>query len=180
MKRFWAIFKKELRQIKRDPLSLGVLVLIPALLLVMYGYALSFDVKHIPVAVLDEDRTQQSRQFLDSVFQNPYFDWKRTLSRRAEADDLLVRGQVRAVLIVPRTFSQDLQRGDQTRVQVLVDGADATSAARIETNQNGKPRHTVARITAGIAVGRSPSQSIISVVMPAAPNTRFSAPPIGA
>ncbi len=129
VRRFFAIFNKEFRQIRRDPLSLGLLILVPGLLLVIYGYALSFDVKHIPVAVLDEDRTQQSRQFLDSLFQNPYFDWKRTLERRAEADDLLVRGKVRAVLIVPRTYSQQLQRGERAKVQVLVDGADATSAA---------------------------------------------------
>ena len=72
MKRFLAIFKKEFRQIRRDPLSLTLLIFVPVVLLVLYGYALSFDVKHIPVAVLDEDRTPESRLFLDGLFQNPY------------------------------------------------------------------------------------------------------------
>lgn len=129
MRRFRAIIKKEFRQLGRDRLSLAMLILVPALLLVLYGYALSFDVKHIPLGVLDEDRTQESRQLLDSLFQNPYFDWRRTLSRRAEADELLVRGQVRAVLIVPRDFADQVQRGQRAEVQVLVDGADATSAS---------------------------------------------------
>jgi ABC-2 type transport system permease protein len=129
MRRLWAIFKKEFRQISRDRLSLGLLIFVPALLLVMYGFALSFDVKHIPLAVLDEDRTQESRRFLDSLFQNPYFDWKITMSRMSEADGLLSRGQVRAALIVPRNYAQKLYRGERVGVQVLVDGADATTAS---------------------------------------------------
>lgn len=128
MRRFRAIFIKEFRQISRDRLSLGMLILVPALLLTLYGYALSFDVKHIPMAVLDQDRTQESRAFLDSLFQNPYFDRRLTLTRPAEANDLLLRGKVRAVLIIPRRFAQRLSRGETVGVQVLVDGADATSA----------------------------------------------------
>lgn len=128
MKRFWAIFKKEFRQIRRDPLSLGLLIFLPALLLVLYGYALSFDVKHIRVAVLDEDRSQESRELLDSLFQNQYFDRAMTLSRRAEADGLLIHATVRAVLIVPRGYAKRLSRGETAHVQVLVDGADANTA----------------------------------------------------
>jgi len=129
VKRFWAIFKKEFRQIRRDPLSLGMLILVPAMLLMLYGYALSFDVKHIRVAVLDEDRTPQSRELLDSLFQNQYFDRALTLARRAEADELLIHARVRAVLIVPRGYAKSLSRGERVGLQVLVDGADATSAA---------------------------------------------------
>ena len=129
MKRFWAIFKKELRQIKRDPLSLGVLVLIPALLLVMYGYALSFDVKHIRVAVLDESRTPESRRLLDALFGNPYFEPAGRMARRAEADDILAGGRARAVLIIPQDYAGNLARGAVARVQVLVDGADGNTAA---------------------------------------------------
>jgi ABC-2 type transport system permease protein len=129
MKRFWAIFKKELRQIGRDPLSLGVLILIPALLLVMYGYALSFDVKHIRVAVLDESRSPESRRLLDALFGNPYFEAAGTLARRAEADGLLAGGRARAVLIIPQDYAGNLARGAVARVQVLVDGADGNTAA---------------------------------------------------
>ena len=129
MKRVRAIVKKEFRQIRRDPLSLALLVFIPALLLVMYGYALSFDVKHIAIGVLDQDRTRESRRFLDSLFQNPYFDWKQTLSRPEEAKDLLARGVVRAVLIVPREYAKRLARGEPVEVQALVDAADANTAS---------------------------------------------------
>lgn len=128
MKRFLAIFKKEFRQIRRDPLSLGLLVFIPAMLLILYGYALSFDVKHIRVAVLDRDRTPESRRLLDSLFRNPYFDRVLDLEREADAAPLLDRGGLRAVLIVPRGYSQRLLRGETAAIQVLVDGSDANSA----------------------------------------------------
>jgi ABC-2 type transport system permease protein len=131
MRRFRAVFKKEFRQIGRDPLSLGVLVLVPALLLVLYGYALSFDVKHVQVGVLDQDRTPDSRAFLDSLFGNPYFDRNRTLERIQEADGLLARGDVRAVLVVPPRFSEGLLRGDDVRVQVLVDASDSTVGSTV-------------------------------------------------
>ena len=129
MKRFWAIFTKEFRQIRRDPLSLGMLVLVPALLLALYGYALSFDVQHIRVAVLDHDGTSESRRLLDSLFQNPYFERAGTLRRAGEADAWLDHGRARAVLVIPPDYAQQLARGATARVQVLVDGADANTAA---------------------------------------------------
>ena len=131
MRRFLAILKKEFRQIRRDPLSLGMMVVVPAFLLVLYGYALSFDVKHVRVGVLDEDRTRASRAFLDSLFGNPYFDRALTLERSAEAQALLARGAVRAVLVVPRGYAADLARGESVRVQALIDGADANTAGTV-------------------------------------------------
>ena len=128
MRRFLAIFVKEVRQLRRDRLSLGMLFLVPVLLLALYGYALSFDVKHIPVAVLDEDATRDSREFLESLFGNPYFDRVLTIDRRAEADAVLDRGRARFVLVIPRGFARHLARGEVADVQALVDGADASSA----------------------------------------------------
>ena len=128
IRRFSAIARKEFRQIWRDPLSLGMLLFIPAMLLVMYGYALSFDVKHIAMAVIDQDRTSESRALLDSLFQNPYFDRKATLTTTAEADGLLARGLVRAVLVIPRDYARRLNEGEAVSVQALVDASDANTA----------------------------------------------------
>lgn len=128
MRRFWAILKKEFRQIRRDPLSLGLLIFVPAMLLALYGYALSFDVKHIRIAVLDEDRTPESRAFQDSLFQNPYFDKIVNLSRPAEANEWLDRGRVRAVLVIPRGYARAIAQGEAAAVQALVDASDANTA----------------------------------------------------
>jgi ABC-2 type transport system permease protein len=128
MKRFFAILKKEFRQIRRDPLSLGLLVFVPAMLLALYGYALSFDVKHIRVAVLDHDGTPESRSLQDSLFQNPYFDRVATLTRADEADAVLNRGRARAVLVIPRGYAKHLAGGQPASLQVLVDASDANTA----------------------------------------------------
>ena len=128
MRHFAAIFKKEFRHIRRDPLSLGILMLVPVMLLILYGYALSFDVRNIHLAVLDEDMTQDSRSFLDSIFKNSYFRRSADLSNEREIDGILDRGSARAVLRIPRGFSAGLSGGAAVKVQVLVDGADANSA----------------------------------------------------
>lgn len=129
MRRFLAILKKEFRQIRRDPLSLGLLIFVPAMLLILYGYALSFDVKHLRMAVLDEDRTPQSRALQDSLFQNPYFDRTAILASADEARTLLDRGRVRAVLMIPLHYARDLNRGDPISLQLLVDATDANTAS---------------------------------------------------
>lgn len=129
MRRFRAILKKEFRQIGRDRLSLGLLVFVPMMLLALYGYALSFDVRHLRIAVLDDDRTAASRALLDSLFQNPYFTRAANLASIREADALLQEGRVRAVLAVPRGYAAALARGEEVSVQVLVDAANANTAS---------------------------------------------------
>jgi ABC-2 type transport system permease protein len=127
MRRMAAILTKEFRQIVRDPLSLGMLLAVPALLLALYGYALSFDVKGVRTVVLDEDATPESRRLLDGLFQNPYFTRVGTLAGRAEADRWLARRWAKVALVVPRGYAARLARGEEAAVQALVDGSDATT-----------------------------------------------------
>jgi ABC-2 type transport system permease protein len=122
-----AILVKEFRQIVRDPLSLGMLLAVPALLLALYGYALSFDVKGVRTVVLDEDRTPESRRLLDSLFQNPYFVRVGTATAWAETDRWLARGKAKVALVVPRGYAARLARGEEAAVQAWVDGSDATT-----------------------------------------------------
>lgn len=127
-RRLSAILTKEFRHIRRDPLSLGMLIFVPSLMLILYGYALSFDVKHVAIGVLDLDRTNESRRFLDGMFQNPYFDRAATLTRADDGDRLLARGVVRAVVTIPSGFAEALRRGETVRIQALLDAADTTTA----------------------------------------------------
>jgi ABC-2 type transport system permease protein len=128
MRRFLALFRKEFRQIRRDRLFLGMLIFVPALLLMLYGYALSFDVKHVRLAILDLDKTPSSRALIDGMFGNPYFTRVTDLHRLSEADALLDRGKVRGVLYIPRGYERNLLAGRDAPVQFLVDGANANSA----------------------------------------------------
>ena len=125
------IMRKEFRQIKRDKRILGVLLFIPALTLVMFGYALNFDVKNTRMAVYDEDRSSTSREFIQQFFTSEYFMNVQTLSGKSEINDLLDGEQVRVVLVVPSTFTKDLQRGQAASVQVIVDGANSNAAATV-------------------------------------------------
>jgi len=125
------IIRKEFRQIRRDKRILGVLLFVPALMLLMFGYALNFDVKHTALAVYDEDRSALSRDFARQFSVSEYFDLKAHVEHRSEIDRLLDGGDVRVVLVIPSTFSRDLARGRETEVQVLLDGSNSFSATSI-------------------------------------------------
>jgi len=125
------IVRKEFRQIKRDKRILSVLLFIPALMLLMFGYALNFDVKHTSMAVYDEDRSKVSREFIEQFFISEYFNNVQTLENKAEINNLLDGEKVRLVLVVPSTFAKDIQRGRAATVQVIVDGANSNAAATV-------------------------------------------------
>jgi ABC-2 type transport system permease protein len=125
------IVRKEFRQIIRDKRILGVLLFFPALMLFMFGYALNFDVKNTRMAVYDEDRSSVSRDFIQQFFTSEYFVKVQTLSSKAEINDLLDGEKVRVVLVVPSSFSKDIQRGKSASVQVIVDGANSNAAATV-------------------------------------------------
>jgi ABC-2 type transport system permease protein len=125
------IIRKEFRQIKRDKRILSVLLLIPALMLVMFGYALNFDVKNTKMAVYDEDRSSTSREFVQQFFTSDYFTNVQSISSKSEINDLLDGDQVRVVLVIPSTFTKDIQRGQIVSLQVIVDGTNSNAAATV-------------------------------------------------
>jgi ABC-2 type transport system permease protein len=127
--RIRAILVKEFRQIARDRRSLGVLLFLPLFLLVMFGYAVSLDVRHVPLAVYDGDKSPQSRKLIEGFRHSEYFNFKYDLTSIAEIDELLARERARAVLVIPRGFSRRLSRGQTCQVQVLLDGSNASSAS---------------------------------------------------
>jgi ABC-2 type transport system permease protein len=127
--RIRAILVKEFRQIGRDRRSLGVLLFLPLFLLVMFGYAVSLDVRHVPLAVYDGDSSPQSRRLIEGFRHSEYFNLKYELASTAPIDQLLARERARAVLVIPRGFSRRLSRGQTCQVQVLLDGSNASSAS---------------------------------------------------
>jgi len=112
----------------RDRHTLILMLIIPAFLLIMYGYALNFDVKHISLAVYDEDRSSTSRDFVGNFYRTEYFDLKLYLGSISEIDDLMDRGEVKAALVIPKGFSENLKAGKKASIQVLLDGSNSSSA----------------------------------------------------
>lgn len=122
------VAKKELRQIARDKRTLGMLLVMPAFLLIMYGYALNFDVKHISLAVLDQEKSQRSRDFCQKFLHSEYFDLKYDLKNEKEIDELLGDGRVQVAMVIPRDFSKSLLNGREASIQIILDGEETNVA----------------------------------------------------
>jgi len=131
VRRLRAVVVKELRQIGRDPFSLLMIIAFPALMLVLYGFALNFDVRHVRLAVQDRDRSPRSRELVASFTHSTYFDLVATPAPGEDLERLTERGVVRAILVIPEQFGRDLAAGRGAIVQLLLDGADSTTAATI-------------------------------------------------
>jgi len=121
------VMRKEFRQIRRDSRSLIFMIFLPAFLLIMFGFALNFDVKHIPLAVVDQDGSRTSRDLIEKFRTTEYFDIRSVLDRTGEVDGLMARDKIRAALIIPERFSEDLLAQRSPSVQFLIDGANAMS-----------------------------------------------------
>jgi ABC-2 type transport system permease protein len=130
-KRIAALIRKEFRHILRDPGTLGTLLVVPLFLLVMFGYAISLDVKRVPLAVRDLDRSAASRDLAASFFASEYFSPAGAVDDRRELTAALDSGSAMAALEIPRGFAASLARGDSAAVQILVDGSDGTRAATV-------------------------------------------------
>lgn len=128
------VMLKELRQIRRDPTSLGMLLVLPSALIVIVGYALNFDVRHVPLAVFDQSRTPESRAYVEKFRHTEHFDHRYDVASYAEIEHLFINGRAKVALVIPTDFARDLLASRATRVQILVDGSDANSAGQAVAN----------------------------------------------
>jgi len=126
--RLRAIAWKEFLQIVRDPRSLALAISIPALLLLLFGYALTLDVDRIPTVVYDLDRTPASRDLSDRFFRTKYFQLLAYAGSYPQWQEMLDSGQALMVLVIPANFSRDLQADRESTIQLLMDGTDANTA----------------------------------------------------
>jgi len=122
------LLKKETLHILRDPRSLYLALGLPIVLLILFGYAITFDVKNVPLAAVDLDKSSLSRDFLSRIQASPYFDLKFLLDSTSGSGIYLDRGDVRFILVIPSGFSRKLSSGKGAPLQLLVDGSDNNSA----------------------------------------------------
>ena len=129
--RLWAMARKETIQLKRDTRSLILAFLLPVALLMIFGYAISWDVRDIRTAVLDQDNSAHSRELLDAFRASGYFQFQRYLRRTQEIAPLLNGVGTQLVLVIPADFSTHLNAGRPAQLQAIVDGSDANTATII-------------------------------------------------
>ena len=155
----WPMLWKEFIQMRRDRLTLGMMLGIPAIQLAMFGYAIQTEVRHLPTVVLDESRSTESLALVDQLRNTGNFDIVGYVADRKALDREIRAGRAMAGVVVPPTFLSDLRRGRTAEAQVVVDAADplASSAAMSGAAQAGAARSLVllARTT-----GRGPPLDI--------------------
>jgi ABC-2 type transport system permease protein len=128
LSRIWAIAKKEFFHIYRDPRSLALVILMPALLMLLFGYAVTIDVKKVSMAVLDRDGSQESFNFVQRFTASPYFNLRFWVRDEREIKRLIDQGEVKIGLVLPWDFSKTIKSEKVVPIQVLIDGADANTA----------------------------------------------------
>ena len=126
---FWPMLRKEFIQMRRDRFTLAMLIGIPAIQLVLFGYAVQTEVRNVPTVVLDESHTPQSRRLVQMMANTRNFHIVGTAANRDEVREAIERGDAAAAIIVPPEFATDLKRGRSAQAQVIVDAADPLSSA---------------------------------------------------
>jgi ABC-2 type transport system permease protein len=125
----WPMLRKEFIQMRRDRLTLAMMVGIPAVQLVLFGFAIRTEVRHLPTVVLDESRSSDSRAFLAVLENTRNFDVVARVGSRRALEGWIRRGDARAGVIIPPDFATDVKRGRTATAQVIVDAADPLASA---------------------------------------------------
>jgi ABC-2 type transport system permease protein len=126
-----AVCRKELRQISRDRRTLLILVFVPAFFLLLYGYALNFDIRHVALAVEDRDGTPESRAVVSAFTNSGYFDLVAAVYAPKDAERLLDLNTARAALVIPEGFGREIRSGRLAPVQVVINGDNANTATTV-------------------------------------------------
>ncbi len=123
VRRVWAYARREGMEIMRDPIRLSFALLGPMLLLLVFGYGISFDVESLPYAVLDRDQSPASRAYLEGFAGSPYFAQDKVIRDDADAEARLRNGRLKIGIEIPPGFGKDLARGRRPEVGVWLDGS---------------------------------------------------------
>jgi len=140
-----AVARKEMRQIGRDRRTLLILLFVPVFFLLVYGYALNFDIRNVRIAVQDNDRSTSSRDLISSFVNSGYFDLFGEVMNDEEISRVLDRNDARAVLVIPARFGSDVAASHPTSVQLIVNGDNANTATTVVGYARGLLSATSAR-----------------------------------
>ena len=145
--RTWMIIWKEFVQISRDARTLAIVVLLPVMLLVIYGYAINLDVNHLRLAVYDQDNSYQSRDLIGAFSHGEYFDIVASVRSNRAVTEALDDGLAKAALVIPPTYARNLASNRVAEVQLLVDGSDSTTSSTAIGYANAIVQQQSAKIT---------------------------------
>src|SRR5437867_10518453 len=127
-RRTWAMLVKEFIQLRRDRLSFGMIVMIPLMQLLLFGYAINTNPRHLPTAVLLQEQSDVGRSILKALQNTKYFDVTHVVRSEAEFDRLLATGAVLFAIEIPANFERAVRRGDRPALLVAADATDPIAA----------------------------------------------------
>ena len=154
IKRTFAIVKKEVRQLKRDIRLLAVIFSFPVLLLIMFGYAVNFDVKNIKISIYDMDKSELSRDFINSLNSSEYFNIVDFIQSSSDVNIHLDQKVAKCVVTIPSDFSKKINSNRNTSIQYLIDGVDANTASIIKNYMFAATAKFNQKITSKILVSK--------------------------
>lgn len=157
--RVYSILRKEFIQVRRDPRTLALILAMPLMQLLLFGYAVSTNVTHSATAVWDQDRTAESRRLIDRLEQSTYFRITHRAESQREIADLLDSGRVKAAVIIPPGYAANLRAGRAAQAQVLIDGSDPLVSQTLFSSSTAIGQAESADVLARIT-GREPNQPV--------------------
>ncbi len=151
--RFVAVLMKEFVQMKRDRLTFGMIIGVPIIQLLLFGFAINTDPRGLPTALVVSDESQFSRALVSSLENSQYFTFTHRVASEAEADRLLKLGDVQFSLVIPSDFSRKLQRGEHPEVLLAADATDPSATGNALATLNQIVSQTLGReLTGPLAV----------------------------
>ena len=163
--RFVAIVVKEFIQMRRDRLTFAMMVGIPLMQLVLFGFAINSDPKHLPTAVISADHSPFSRAFIKAMENSQYFVVTRQAGSEAEADRMLAEGDVQFVVSIPENFSRKLQRGERPAILVEADATDPSATGNAISAINNLAQTAMNRDLQGVLQYTQPKPAPYEVVI---------------
>jgi ABC-2 type transport system permease protein len=130
MNGFWSIVLKEFMHLRRDRTSLVIVLVLPLIQMILFGYAINFDVRHIQAVVVDQDHSRESRDYLQRLHATQYLDFVANVQSSDQAADMLRRGQARVCITIPDGFARTELQGGNPQVGVQIDGSDSQVSVR--------------------------------------------------
>lgn len=130
MRGYWSIVKKEIVHIRRDPATLVFALALPLIQLIIFGFAINLDVRHMSTVVVDQDQSRESRAYLEKLRATQYLDLDTAVGTSEEATSFLRAGKAKVAVIIPPGFSEKRASGNTAQIGVLIDGSDSTTATR--------------------------------------------------
>jgi ABC-type multidrug transport system permease subunit len=148
---FHAVMVKEWIEIRNDKFTLGIILFLPLVQMIIYGFGISYDVKHVPTIVMDEDRRPQSQILMNQLVATDTFEIKKHVFSRKEIEKEIIAGRAKVGIVIPPNFSDKLSKNLPAQVQILVDGSDSTVATSVSNT--------------AIAVGQNRSIQILTEML---------------